>query len=192
MLTLPDPEELGDALVVHTDRGPAGEPVVVVRVLPAYDLTVLKTDTGNDLLWRIQGHADRTGMRLPYPPARRGWGTSGLHSPPFRPPAEHYPLQLRYWTATIGVSGGGSRVLSCFTWALLFQYEEIGGRFIASALDEPQMVDGFDWHAAVTGLHKAQHTSPGAVIDPTNFTAAALWRQPYTGGPKLQFPSDRQ
>ena len=99
-------------------------------------------------------------MRLPYPPARRGWGTSGLPLPAVSPARRALsapaPVLDRPRSAS---AGGGSRVLSCFTWALLFQYEEIGGRFIASALDEPQMVDGFDWHAAVTGLHKAQHTS---------------------------------
>jgi hypothetical protein len=199
LLTLPDPEDLGDTLVISTAPGNNGGTNVVVHLLSDYDMADLFYNAGRLALWRIRqyqvdrGLVDSTdlSMDLDQTPAARG--RSGLYTPPFRFSPVEYAVELKYWTAAAAVNTVGNRVtrylLSGITWSALFQYDEDTGLMNFSTIKAPRLFDGYQLGPALSAFDNAKRSvnTASARIDTSNFTKAAMARDNFAGGSKLSF-----
>lgn len=194
LMTLPDPEDLGDTLIVSTT---ASGTQVVVHLLSEYDFVAMSTDAARDALWRIKEYQlsqDRIiGGGIDRRPTGRG--LSGLTTPPYSLSAADYSLELKFWTVAAGVrqrvlrSSPGPLMLSCLKWSALFQFSEDTGLMTLTAIREPTLAESFDLNAGVAQYIKARDAAAkiDSVIDTSNFTKAAMTRDNFAAGNKLSF-----
>jgi len=198
LLTLPDPENLGDTLVIGTRPGTGGGTDVVVHLLTDYDMAELLYDAGRDALWRIREYQVDQGLQdaMDLDTAPAGLGQSGLNTPPFQFTPGEFALELRYWTIAVAINLVGRRLtrymLSGITWAALFQYDEDTGLMNLAAIRRPSLVDGYTFTPGIRAFETALRSmdTAGASIDTSNFTKAAMRRDNFAGGSKLSFVDD--
>jgi hypothetical protein len=193
LLTLPDPENFGDTLVVSTAPVQGGVNVLV-HLLTDYDMEGLAGNAGREALWRINDYQLDEGFTSVdqmdvAPPAGRG--SSGLLTPPYALNPDEFALELRYWTLAVGDRRIRTRgrprwtLLSCIEWAALFQFDEDTGVMSLAAIREP-MPALFDVTAGLDAYGRAYASATGA-IDVSNFTKAAMRRDNFAAGAKLSF-----
>lgn len=203
LLTLPDPEDLGDTLVVSAV--PIDRPTqVAVNLLSEYDFVAMSTDAARNAMWRIREYELDHDLIMDMEeeeaepvtgrsPAR---GVNGLTTPPYTPSAEAFSLELKYWTAAIGVRTGMAtrarprlEMLSCVEWASLFQFDEDTGLMTLAAIREPKLTDSFAPGPGVDKYLEAKNAAAGknVVINTSNFTKAAMARDNFAAGNKLSF-----
>jgi len=194
LLTLPDPEELGDTLVISTATRTDGGTNVIVNLLDDYEMADLFYNAGRLALWRIrqyqidQGVVDSEDL-----PQAAGRGRSGLYTPPFQFEPGEYAIQLKYWTAAVAVEQTRQQLyrtlLSGITWSALFQFDEDTGLMNFSTIKQPSLFDGYTvmdgFRAFETSLQSPR--TANALIDTRNFTKAAMVRDNFAGGSKLAF-----
>ncbi|MGD0606888.1 MAG: hypothetical protein ABSA53_25285 [Streptosporangiaceae bacterium] len=196
LLTLPDPEELSDTLVVSTAARTGGGTDVLVHVLSDYDMADMYYMAGREALWRIRQYQLTHGLAdsedLPdAPPAGRG--RSGLYSPPYTFQPGEFALELRYWTmAVAGYRSAGqvrNRMLNGFTWSALFEFNEDDGSLTFDTVRKPVAASAFALGPALRAYRAARDGAVNRVIDTTNFTLAAMRRDNFAAGSKLNFLS---
>lgn len=192
LLTLPDPEDLGDTLVIGTKPRDGGGTDVAVHLLSDYEMADLFYDAGRDALWRIREYQIDQGMQVSTDIATDGGrGLSGLNTPPFRLTADEFAFELRYWTAAVAINVRGSQlsrqILSGITWAALLQYDEDTGLMNFAAIRRPRPLEGCSLTIGLRAFDSALKSSASASIDTSNFTKAAMRRANFAGGSKLSF-----
>ncbi|HEX6872529.1 MAG TPA: hypothetical protein VF163_15640 [Micromonosporaceae bacterium] len=196
LLTLPDPEDLGDTLVISTRPRPGGGTDVVVNLLTDYDLEGMTGDVGREALLRIRDYQVEVGEMdtedLPDAPL---YGRNGLLTAPFQLDPTEFAVELRYWTLAVAVrmlpDGIQTKtvLLSGLTWSALFQFDEDTGAMTFAAIREPSQVAEFPLRQGLRAFWTARD-SPEAVnrhIDTSNFTMAAMRRNNFAAGHKLRF-----
>ncbi len=197
LLTLPDPENLGDTLAVSTSprTGGTGGTDVLVHLLSDYDMEGLFAQAGREALWRIRDYQLGSGTvdseDLP-DAAPSGLGRSGLYTPPFAFTPSEFILELRYWTVAVAVIKTlegtlRSLALSGFSWAAMFQFDEDTGSLAFTAVRQPEFVGGFNLSPPLRAFRTAMTQAAGASIDTSNFTLAAMRRDNFAAGSKLSF-----
>jgi hypothetical protein len=194
LLTLPDPEDLGDTLVIGT-RARADGTDVVVHLISDYDMAAMVSDAGRAALWRIREYQLDRGLvsaeDLPDAPSA-GRGSNGLLTPPYRLSPDEYALELRYWTLAVAVRQIGPlrrtsrRLLSGITWSALFRFDDDTGDVTFAAIRRPSLVRGFAVTSGVGAFARARDTSTD-LIDTSNFTKAAMRRDDFAAGNKIAF-----
>jgi hypothetical protein len=201
LLTLPDPEDLGATLVVRTRVPPGGGTEVVVHLISDYDMAAMVSDAGRAALWRIREYQIDKGIvdsnDLPEAPSG-GRGHSGLLTPPFRLSPNEYALELRYWTLAVAVRGFGPggrtsrHTLSGLTWSALFQFDEDTGSVTFAAIRRPKLIGAYALTAGLRAFSRARDSAftRAQHIDTSNFTKAAMRRENFAAGNKLQFVDD--
>jgi hypothetical protein len=197
LLTLPDPENFGDTLVISTAPGANGGTNVVVNLLTDYDLEDLFGYGGRLALSRISDYQAAQGlidsadmMELDAAPAGRGH--SGLFTPAYSFAPTDVVLELRYWTAavSVGTSFTGKlsrRLLSAVTWTAQFQFDEDTGTLAFAAITEPVLTIDCPLTSAFQAFIRANKQNASATIDTSNFTLAAMSRDNFAAGTKLRF-----
>jgi hypothetical protein len=197
LLTMPDPEDLGDTLIISVEGTS-----VVVHLLSEYDFVAMSTDAARNALWRIKEYQlglDEMdlGDGVDGPPSGRG--VSGLTTPPYTLSAADFSLELKYWTAAVGVrttkdTRGNPRLtmLSCLEWASLFQYDEDTGLMSLAAIRQPKLNTSFDPRPGLAQYIKARDAASedeDGVVSISNFTKAAMARENFAAGDKIRFVS---
>jgi hypothetical protein len=143
LLTLPDPEDLGDTLVIST-RPRSGGTDVVVHLIDDYTMTDLRQDAARSALLRIRDYELETGfssMRLAEGPPS-GRGRSGLSAPPYQFSPTENALELKYWTLAVAVRTTGPtealsrRALTGVEWSALLQFDEDTGAMTLARVSE--------------------------------------------------------
>jgi hypothetical protein len=198
LLTLPDPEDLGDTVVISTQPRDGGGTDVVVHLISDYDLEGMTGDAARAALWRIREYQLDQGLvdaeDLDDAPSA-GRGRSGLLTPPFRFSPGEFALELRYWTLAVAVTSIGARgrlsryTLSGFTWSAMFQFDEDTGSMDFAAIRQPQLIDNYALTPGLRAFSRARDSMLAADqdIDTSNFTKAAMRRDNFGGGSKLRF-----
>ena len=197
LMTMPDPEDLGDTLIVSTAASSSGTQVVV-HLLSEYEYVAMSTDAAREALWRIREYQLDQGTilrdeKVGTPPTGRG--LSGLTTPPYTLSASTFSLELKYWTAAIGVRARDTRssprltMLSCLEWAALFQFDEDTGLMTLAAIREPKLNDSFNPGPGYAQFVKARDeaSDEDTLISTSNFTKAAMARDNFAAGNKLSF-----
>jgi len=197
LLTLPDPENFGDTLVIGTAPGDDGATNVVVNQITDYDMEDLFGYSGRMALRRIQdyqaaqGLIDSADVMRPdaAPPGR---GHSGLTTPVYSFAPTDVVLELRYWTAAVSVgtsyTGRVSRLmLSAATWTAQFRFDEDTGALTFSTITEPTWTGQCPVFDAFRAFTRAKEQYASAAIDTSNFTLAAMRRDNFAAGTKLRF-----
>jgi hypothetical protein len=197
LLTLPDPENFGDTLVISTAPGSNGATNVVVNQLTEYDMEDLFGYSGRMALGRIrdyqaaQGPIDSADLIRPdaAPPGR---GHSGLFTPAYSFAPTDVVLELRYWTAAVSVSTSVTgrtfrHLLNAVTWTAQFQFDEDTGALAFSAVTQPTVTTNCPVTSAFLAFRRARRQYANATIDTSNFTLAAMRRDNFAAGTKLRF-----
>jgi hypothetical protein len=195
LLTLPDNENLGPTLCV-TVEGSQAQPAVVVRLLTFYDMEQMEADAGRAVLRRlaasVEPDPDAMDIEDQVVPGR---GHSGLLPTPIALPADAFVLSLDYVTAAAGITPHGGQnlwPLNAFSWSVLFQFDEDTGTLESTAVTAPQAVESFDGSSAIRRFTDAvKAPPPGATVDTTNFTLAAMRRDNFAAGRKMRFVDQR-
>jgi hypothetical protein len=197
LLTLPDPENFGDTLVISTAPGLSGGTNVVVNQLTDYDMEDLFGYSGRLALGRIRDYQAAQGlidsadmMQLDAAPPSRGH--SGLFTPAYSFAPTDVVLELRYWTAavSVGTSFTGRlfrHLLSAVTWTAQFQFDEDTGALSFSAVTQPTVTTDCPVTRAFLSFSRAKKQYASATIDTSNFTLAAMRRDNFGAGTKLRF-----
>jgi hypothetical protein len=195
LLTLPDPENFGNTLVVSTAPRDGGA-YILVHVLSDYDMEGLTGEAARRALWRINEYQIEEDWNI-YDPQDLsppdGRGMSGLYTPPYALAANEVALVLDYWTVLVGVRGGRTRarpgtvMLSAVNWAALFQFDEDTGQMNLSAIRVPDRTLMFDLASGLAAYEAALREQTGATIDVSNFTRAAMRRDNFAAGRTIRF-----
>ena len=200
LLTLPDPENLGDTLVIFTWPLPDGRESIRVHVLDPYDMAGMVASAGRDMLERVRVYLARGGWTIrrgAAPPVEGQRGLKHLTTPPFLLPPDQFVLQLTYWAIPVGYREGGPvtsrrrprwRQFTGLTWKALFQFSEDTGLVTFAAIEKPEPVSNFDHMEPINWYQKALRARPRSV-DVSNFTKAAMRRENFAAGSKVSFVS---
>ncbi|HUC57311.1 MAG TPA: hypothetical protein VMA95_07910 [Streptosporangiaceae bacterium] len=195
LLTLPDPEDFGDTLVISTRPRPGGGTDVVVNLITDYELEGVAGDVGREALLRIRDYQAEVGdvdsEDLADAPS---YGRNGLLTAPFQLDPAEFAAELRYWTMAVAVRTLRDKIatsrylLSGFTWSALFEFDEDTGAMNFAAIKEPAM-DSFYLHPGLRAFWTARDSpqAAGQLIDTSNFTLAAMRRDNFAAGSKLRF-----
>jgi hypothetical protein len=196
LLSLPDPENLGDTLVIATATGKAGGTDVLVYVLSDYDMESLTADGAQLALLRIRDYLLNEGINVPASEPIRTYGRDGLLTSPFAFWPGETPLELRYWTVAVALFGDNSErvprahhVLSGVTWSVWFQYDEDTGQMEMAKIDSPQTLAGFELHDGFEAYLTALTGENLPSIDTSNFTRASMRRRNFGAGDKPTLPA---
>jgi len=200
LLTLPDPENERSVLCVFADQAPDGTPVVQVYLIWEDDLDSAEGDAAAQALLNVNDHLYAQGLvsddAMDRETAAEHRGGGGLLRNPFALGVDENALELRYFTSAVAWlrflprSSGGSvsklRVLSTFTWSVLFRWDEDTRRLVRAGIRTPRLVDSFDLQAPLDRFRQA--CAPDAtwgVIDTTSFTLAAMRRDDFGASSKI-------
>jgi hypothetical protein len=197
LLTLPDPENFGDTLVISTTPGTGGMTNVVVNLLTDYDMEDLFGYSGRMALGRIRDYQAEQGLldsddMMEVDTAPTGRGHSGLFTPEYSFTPTDVVLELRYWTAavSVGTSFTGKlsrRTLSAVTWTAQFYFDEDTGALTFSSVTQPELIESYPVTTAFLAFSRAKKQNAHATIDTSNFTLAAMRRDNFAAGTKLRF-----
>ncbi|MDI2124827.1 hypothetical protein [Yinghuangia seranimata] len=193
LLGLPDPEDLGDTVVVRTFPTSTD---VEVYVISGYDAADLDAEAARDTLWRLKSYLLDNNLT---PASRRdldpptGRGASGLNRAPYLLNAGP-AIEIKYWSMPVSLRyGRHSRDLSTGTmlpgiqWSALLDYDEDTGLITVSAIREPVAADAFPLLPVLNRYNEARQELGGGSIDTSNFTKAAMKREQFTTAARLRF-----
>jgi hypothetical protein len=82
-----------------------------------------------------------------------------------------------------------NRMLNGFTWSALFEFNEDDGSLTFDTVRKPVAASAFALGPALRAYRAARDGAVNRVIDTTNFTLAAMRRDNFAAGSKLNFLS---
>ncbi|MCF2525869.1 hypothetical protein [Yinghuangia soli] len=192
LLTLPDPEDFRDTVVVSALPNRTD---IWVYVLSNYDTDDMAGGAGRDMLWRVREYLleqERTPVSRPglRPPAGRG--STGLTTAPYR--LDDGPaLQLRYWTMPVALRHGPDTrrmpnhvMFDGITWSAYLSFDQDSGQIALTRIQEPVRSPTFDLRSALDQYIVAVGAGSRGRIDTSNFTKAAMKREAFNTGPRLR------
>ncbi|MDG6110189.1 hypothetical protein Daura_22340 [Dactylosporangium aurantiacum] len=193
LLGLPDPENLGDTLVITTEPGNNGLTNVLVYALSDYDMESMTADAGRLALLRIRDWMVNEGINLPVRAPIRTYGRNGLLTSPYAFLPAEPPLELQYWTVAVARLGAAQATyahhpLSGVTWSVWFGYDEDSGEFTMTRLSSPRLAGAVEVRDGIRKFIDARDGAAGQRIDTSNFTRAAMLRDSFGSGDKPALP----
>jgi hypothetical protein len=196
LLTLPDDAEyMPDTLCVREQEVQGGKRVVV-HLLSFYDMEDITGGAGRAVLWRIREFLLDQSIELmdiDGPPPGRGM--SGLNATPFYLTPDQVAVEMKYATVAVGYIKQAAPRFRClylngFTWSALLSFNEDTGELVFDRVRRPVPLSAFSLRGMQRRFTLALRLQPSDRIDTSNFTQAAMAREPFAAGRALTFVDD--
>ncbi|MFI6318737.1 hypothetical protein ACIBG8_14515 [Nonomuraea sp. NPDC050556] len=198
LLTIPDAEDadekFGPTLVIRF-HSVSGSRKVVVHLVSEHDMTTTYAAVATQALWRIFEYLrDENKLADRHWKAAldaRGRGRGGLERDPFKLKPSDLAVELKHTTMAVSSSGRTTRdakVLSGFTWSAMLRYSDDTSLLECAAIRKPKLLEGFNLQLGLDAYLAARTTTKiDYPVDVSNFTMAAMRRENFAAGTKVNY-----